>query len=276
MRYLKMTGAGNAFAVFDARHAPSGRLELSETQARAIAQEAGADQIVAIEAARGPGEAAHLRFWNADGGEAGACGNGTRAAAWLLLEEAGADALALGAGDRALDAARAGDLRVTVDMGAPRLDWEAIPLAERMDTRGIDIKIGPIDNPNLSMPGAVSMGNPHVVFFVEDAEAAPVREVGPMVENHMLFPKRTNVGFAQILAPDRIRLRVWERGTGETPACGTGACAALVAAHRRRLAGRAATIIANGGELHVEWREADDHVLLTGPVAFTGEGDFPL
>src|SRR5207302_6834684 len=116
-------------------------------------------------------------------------------------------------------------------------------------------------------PGCVSMGNPHVVFFVPDAEAAPVAQVGPMIEHHLLFPERTNVGFAQIKAPDRIRLRVWERGAGLTKACGTGACAALVAAHRRGLTGRAATLELDGGELQVEWRASDDHVLMTGPVA---------
>jgi diaminopimelate epimerase len=273
MRYLRMNGAGNAFAIFDAR---AGRFEPTPEQIRAIAAESGADQIIAIEAPHEAGRAAHLSFWNADGGVTGACGNGTRAATWLLLEEAGSDALTVDAPPGPIGAARAGPLRVTLDMGRPRLDWRDIPLAERMDTRGIDLKVGPIDNPNLRLPGAVSMGNPHVVFFVDDAETAPVREVGPMIEHHPLFPERTNVGFAQILAPDRIRLRVWERGTGETLACGTGACAALVAAHRRRLTGRTATIVANGGGLHVEWREADDHVLLTGPVAFDGEGDFPL
>jgi diaminopimelate epimerase len=273
MRYVKMNGAGNRFAIFDAR---PGGLDLTEAQARAVAAESGADQIIAIEGARTPGHAAAVSFWNADGGVTGACGNGTRAAAWLLLEESGADELMLDAPPGPIAAARAGDLRVTIDMGEPRLEWDQIPLAERMDTRGIDIKVGPIDNPHLAFPGAVNMGNPHVVFFVGDAGTAPVAQVGPMIEHHMLFPERTNVGFAQILGPDRIRLRVWERGTGETAACGTGACAALVAAHRRRLTGRAATIVANGGELFVEWRQSDNHVLLTGPVAFDGEGDFAL
>jgi diaminopimelate epimerase len=166
---------------------------------------------------------------------------------------------------------RAGPRTVTVDMGKPGLDWQDIPLEEKMDTRGIELQIGPIDAPLFHTPGAVSMGNPHVVFFVKDAESAPVREVGSMIEYHRLFPQRTNVEFCEVKAPDRLRVRVWERGVGVTLACGTGACAALVAANRRKLCERKATVEMDGGELIIEWRE-DDHVLMTGPIAveFTG------
>jgi len=170
---------------------------------------------------------------------------------------------------------RAGDRVVTVDMGRPGLDWRDIPLAEPMDTRGIELQVGPIDAPVLHTPGCVSMGNPHVVFFVPDAAAAPVREVGPMIEHHHLFPERANVGFAQVVAPGRIRLRVWERGVGETKACGTGACAALVAACRRGLTDRKAVVECPGGELVIEWRESDGHVLMTGPVAVEFTGTLP-
>jgi diaminopimelate epimerase len=170
-----------------------------------------------------------------------------------------------------LSASRAGDHEITVDMGAPRLDWRDIPLAEEMDTRGIELQIGPIDAPLLHTPGCVNMGNPHVVFFVDDAETAPVQSMGPIIEHHPLFPQAANVGFAEVQARDRIRLRVWERGVGETKACGTGACAAMVAASRRGKINRHATLALNGGELWIEWR-GDDHVLMTGPVAveFTG------
>jgi diaminopimelate epimerase len=144
-----------------------------------------------------------------------------------------------------------------------------------MDTKGIELQVGPIDNPILHTPGCVSMGNPHVVFFVPDAEAAPVRQVGPMIEHHHLFPERTNVGFAQILAGDRIRLRVWERGVGETAACGTGACAALVAANRRALCSAKATVVLNGGELEIEWLLGQS-VLMTGPVSLDFEGELPV
>ena len=160
-------------------------------------------------------------------------------------------------------------------MGAPRLEWEQIPLDEAMDTRGIELQVGPIDAPLLHTPGCVSMGNPHVVFFVEDAETAPVREVGPMIEHHRLFPEGVNVGFAQIKARDRIRLKVWERGAGLTKACGTGACAALVAASRRGLTDRKATLELDGGELVIEWRESDGHVIMTGGLELEFTGTLP-
>ena len=268
--FLKMNGLGNDFVVVEARSAP---FAPGPEEARAIADRKsgiGCDQIIAIEPSRT--SEARVRFWNADGDEVGACGNGARCVAWLLMEASGRDEAVFETAAGTLRGRRAGDKLVTVDMGVPGLDWRDIPLAEPMDTRGIELQVGPIDDPVLHTPGCVSMGNPHVVFFVPDAEAAPVRQVGPMIEHHHLFPERTNVGFAQVLARDRIRLRVWERGVGETDACGTGACAALVAAARRGLTDRKATIVANGGELVIEWREADDHVLMTGPVSvdFTG------
>lgn len=152
-------------------------------------------------------------------------------------------------------------------MGRPRLDWAEIPLAEDMDTRGIELQVGPIDDPVLHTPGAVSMGNPHVVFFMDHVpDDAFVRGTGSLIEHHPLFPQGVNVGFAHVLAPDRIRLRVWERGAGLTRACGTGACAALVAAARRGLSARRATVVVDGGELVIDWDEATDHVLMTGPV----------
>ena len=157
-------------------------------------------------------------------------------------------------------------------MGVPGLRWDEIPLAEEMDTRGVELQVGPIDAPLLHTPGCVSMGNPHVVFFVDDAEAAPAASIGPMIENHPLFPEGVNVGFCQVQGPDLIRLKVWERGAGLTQACGTGACAAVVASARRGLTGRFARVVMDGGELQIDWREADDHVLMTGPVEveFTG------
>jgi diaminopimelate epimerase len=144
-----------------------------------------------------------------------------------------------------------------------------------MDTRGIELQVGPIDDPVLHTPGCVSMGNPHVVFFVADAASAPVREAGPMIEHHLLFPEGVNVGFAEVQNRQRIRLRVWERGAGETRACGTGACAGLVAAHRRGLTDRAATIELPGGELRIEWAGESGHVLMTGPVALDFTGTLP-
>ena len=172
-----------------------------------------------------------------------------------------------------LSAEKTGHMQVAVDMGSPLLKWEEIPLAERMDTRGIDIKIGPIDNPYLSLPGAVNMGNPHCTFFVEDLSTVDIEAVGPLVEGHMMFPEKVNVGFAQIISREEIRLRVWERGAGLTKACGTGACAAVVAGARKNLIDRSCKVNVDGGELHIDWRTIDDHVIMTGPIAVDKQVD---
>jgi diaminopimelate epimerase len=268
--FVKMNGLGNDFVVVEAG---SARFAPEPEEARAIADRAGGigcDQLIGLEpSARAD---AFMRVWNADGGEVGACGNGARCVGWLVMEASGRDEAVIETAAGLLHVRRARDGVVTVDMGAPGLGWREIPLAREMDTRRIDLDI----EPGLAAPGAVSMGNPHVVFFVDDAEAAPVARVGPIVEHDPLFPERANVGFAQIKAADRIRLRVWERGAGLTRACGTGACAAAVAAHRRELAGRSVTVEMDGGELHIEWREADRHVLMTGPVAVEFTGRLPV
>jgi diaminopimelate epimerase len=268
--FLKMNGLGNDFVVVEARSQP---FAPSPAEVRAIADREdgiGCDQLIAIEAS--PRADAFMRIWNADGGEVEHCGNAARCVGWLILEATGRDAARLDSPSGVLEITRAGPKQVTIDMGAPRLGWQDIPLEEAMDTRGIELEVGPLGAPVMHTPGCVSMGNPHVVFFVGDAETAPVREVGSMIEHHRLFPRGVNVGFAQIKARDRIRLRVWERGAGLTRACGTGACAALVAAHRRALANREATVEMDGGDLRIAWRAADDHVLMTGPVEveFTG------
>lgn len=268
VRILKMNGLGNRFAVVDARARP---FRPDPDQVRALADPAsgvGFDQMFTLEP--GPQGRVFMRIWNADGSEVDACGNGARCVGWLLMEESGADSVRFDTAAGTLEAVRAGALAVSVDMGPPLLDWTQIPLAERMDTVRIELQVGPIDAPVLWGPGAVSMGNPHCVFFVDDAEAAPVEKVGPMIEHHPLFPQRANVGFAQVKARDRIRLRVWERGAGLTRACGTGACAALVAAARRGLTGRAATLELDGGILSIHWRESDGHVIMTGAVAMDG------
>jgi diaminopimelate epimerase len=271
--FLKMNGLGNDFVVVEARSAP---FRPGADEARSIADRAGGvgcDQLIAIEPSSRAD--AFMRIWNADGGEVEACGNATRCVGWLLMRASGRETATIETAAGVLSAARAANDQVTVDMGEPGLDWTQIPLAEAMDTRNIELQVGPIDNPVLHTPGCVSMGNPHVVFFVSDVRAAPVREVGPMIEHHHLFPERTNVGFAEIVSRDRIRLRVWERGAGETKACGTGACAAVVAAARRGLTERKAVVELEGGELIIEWREADGHVLMTGPVAVEFSGTLP-
>ena len=269
--FLKMNGLGNDFVVVEAKSAP---FEPTAAQVRAIADRAagiGCDQLIAIEP--GEGVDARVRFWNSDGEEVGACGNGTRCVGWLLMQSSGKDHAVMESRAGLLVAKRVDERLVGVDMGKPGLDWREIPLAAEHDTRALDVAL--FDDPALaSPPGCVSMGNPHVVFFVPDIATAPVETAGPAIERHPLFPEGVNVGFAQVLGRDRIRLRVWERGAGLTKACGTGACAALVAAGRRDLTGRSATVIVDGGELLIEWRD-DDHVVMTGPAAVDFAGELP-
>src|SRR5579875_974072 len=271
--FIKMNGLGNDFAVVQAD-----AFEPTADQVRAWANREsgiGFDQLVSISRPSNTSDRNGeplVRFWNSDGEEIGACGNGSRCVGWPLMEASGQHHAAFHTKERPIGATRAGERLVTVDMGVPGLRWDQIPLAEEMDTRGIELQVGPIDNPHMHTPGAVSMGNPHVVFFVDDAEAAPVKGVGPMIENHPLFPEGVNVGFCEVKGRDLIRLKVWERGAGLTQACGTGACAAVVAAARRGLTARLVRVAMDGGELQIDWREADDHVLMTGPVEidFTG------
>ena len=264
--FLKMHGLGNDFVVIDARHQPYAP---AEAEVRAIADRktgVGCDQFIVVEPAQDPRAAAFMRIRNADGSEVSACGNASRCVGWLLLEETGGDRIVFETAAGLLEASRAGEGLITVDMGPARLEWTAIPLAQPLDTLHL-----PIEQGGVSDPVAVNMGNPHCVFFVPDAEAVPVAEIGPGLEHHPLFPERTNVEFASVESPTRIRMRVWERGVGITRACGTGACATLVAAARRGLTGRTAHVVLDGGTLTITWRD-DGHVLMTGPVAvsFTG------
>ena len=269
--FLKMNGLGNDFVVVEARTQP---FSPTAEEVRAIADRAGGvgcDQLIVLEPAEGAD--ARVRFWNSDGEEVAACGNGTRCVGWLIMQAKGVDEAVIETRAGRLFATRAGERLVSVDMGAPGLDWRQIPLAAEHDTRALDVTL--YDHPAFrSPPGCVSMGNPHVVFFVDDLDAAPVREAGPAVERHPLFPEQVNVGFAQVIDRHHIRLRVWERGAGLTQACGTGACAALVAAARRDLTDRTATVQVDGGELLIEWR-ADNHVIMTGPAAVDFAGELP-
>ena len=273
--FVKMNGAGNDFVVVNALETP---FAPTADQARAIADRKtgqGCDQLIALEPSTTAD--AFMRVWNADGSVVETCGNALRCVGWMLLQSTGKDEVSIDTLGGPTTARRAADGRITVDMGAPRLDWEQIPLDEAMDTRGIELQVGPIDAPVLHTPGAVSMGNPHVVFFMDHTpDDAFVRGTGSLIEHHPRFPEGVNVGFAHVLAPDRIRLRVWERGAGLTRACGTGACAALVAAARRGLTGRAAGIEVDGGELWIEWDEATGHVFMTGPVEVERTGTLTI
>jgi diaminopimelate epimerase len=227
---------------------------------------------------RAPGIDANLRIYNTDGSESGACGNGTRCVAWALSDD---PLMARPGGERLLLETKAGLLPVTrvseraftVDMGAPRFRWDEIPLRDPFqDTRYIELQIGPIDAPILHSPSAVSMGNPHAIFWVDDVECYDLARIGPLLENHPIFPERANISLAQVKSREHIVLRVWERGAGLTRACGSAACAALVAAARKKLTGRTATVTLPGGDLVIAWRESDDHVHMTGPVELEGEG----
>ena len=270
--FLKMNGLGNDFVVVEARSAP---FAPTAAEVRAIADRRsgiGCDQLIVIEPAQGAD--ATVRFWNADGEEVSACGNGTRCVGWLLMASGERDEVAIDTKAGRLTASRAGDRLVSVDMGKPRLDWREIPLKVEQDTNELALRLTDQNGDDLGAPAAVSMGNPHVVYFVPDVDAVAIDLIGPMVERLPIFPEKANVGFAQVKAKDRIRLRVWERGAGLTKACGTGACAALVAAARRGLTDRAATLELDGGELFIDWRD-DDHVIMTGPAAVDFAGELP-
>lgn len=272
--FVKMNGAGNDFVVVNALDRP---FTPTHDAVRALADRQsgeGFDQLIAIE----PSDSADafMRVWNADGGTVETCGNALRCVGWMLMEASGAEKVTIDTlGGRTI-AQKAGPNRITVDMGPPRLDWREIPLAEEMDTRGIELQVGPIDDPVVHTPGAVSMGNPHVVFFTDRLDDGFVVGTGSLIEHHPLFPEGVNVGFAHVLGPDRIRLRVFERGAGLTKACGTGACAALVACARRGLTGRKATVVVDGGELIIDWDETTGHVFMTGPVEVERTGTLSL
>lgn len=270
-KFVKMHGLGNDFVVIDAREQP---FAVDDARARAIADRhtgVGCDQLIVMEKPSNGAAVADvvMRIRNADGGEVEACGNASRCVAELVMRETGRDSIVIETGAGLLDAERASGGRITVDMGKARLDWREIPLAEPQDTGRLDLSLGPLKD-----PAAVSMGNPHVVFFVDSVDTIDLKSLGPILERHPLFPERVNVGVAQVLSRDRIRLRVWERGAGITLACGTGACAALVAAARRGLTHHKATVLVDGGELEIEWLK-DGHVLMTGPVAVSFIGELP-
>ena len=267
--FTKMHGLGNDFVVIDAR---AQDLKLTDAQVRKVADRhigVGCDQLIVIERAPSKLADAFMRILNADGSEVGACGNATRCVAAVLMDEKGAQHAIIETAAGLLDAEDVPNGRtrlIGVDMGEAHVDWRAIPLAQACDTLHVPVTVGP-----LSDPVCTNMGNPHATFFVPDAEAIDLKTLGPLLEHHKIFPERANIGIAQILSPEKLRLRVWERGTGITLACGSGACAAAVAAARRGLTGRTVEVVLDGGSLFIEWM-ADNHVKMTGPIATSFAG----
>jgi diaminopimelate epimerase len=278
--FAKMNGIGNEIVVVDLRDSATA---VTSTDARAVAAPEGVhyDQLMVLQKPRLSGTEAFISIYNNDGSEAGACGNGMRCVAQQVFE---GQALESNAKTALTFETRAGLLNCwqgpapglyTVDMGPPKFGWQDIPLAEEFrDTRSIELQIGPIDAPILHTPSAVSMGNPHAIFWVDDVDAYDLGRFGPLLENHPIFPERANITLAHIVDRDHIVIRTWERGAGLTKACGSAACATAVAAARLRRTNRIVNITLPGGELTIEWRERDDHVLMTGPATFEYEGRF--
>ncbi len=264
--FTKMHGLGNDFVVIDDR---DGALALGPAEARAIADRrsgVGFDQLLILEKPTNDEADVFMRIRNPDGSEAEACGNGTRCVASRVMDERGRDQIQVETVAGLLASSRSPDGRVTVDMGPAGLDWSDIPLSHAVDT--LHMEIGAV---GLSDPVGVNMGNPHAVFFVDDVNAIDLENVGPKLEHDPLFPERANIEIVQLTGPDALRMRVWERSAGITQACGSGACAVAVAAHRRGLTGRKVDVMLDGGLLQIEWRE-DGRVLMTGPVATSFEG----
>lgn len=255
--FRKMHGAGNHFVILDSRGSkPLATSKLVQAMGD-IHRGIGFDQLAEICL---DGQTPTLTFWNVDGSQANACGNATRCVAHLLMEEDGAERVEVQTPRGMLVAERKNEA-IWVNMGAPQLDWRDIPLARDVDVMALPLPGDPV---------AVGMGNPHCIHFIEDAEAINLSQDGPVCEHNPLYPSATNVEYASVMGTDRLRMRVWERGTGITLACGSGACATVVAAHLKKLTGRSVSVEVDGGVLNVDWRE--DGVWLSGPVAHVFDG----
>jgi diaminopimelate epimerase len=269
MRALKMNGTGNAFLLIDARYEP---VEVKAETISRWRQTHAFDQVLLL--APSENGDARYRIWNQDGNEVGACGNGARCAGWYLMRESGNDSARLDTAYGLTQARRISGFRISVDLGPARTGWEEIPLAREMDTHALEYTLMAGDL-TVSSPGAVSMGNPHIVFVVSDLDTCPVKALGQRAEHDPLFPDGVNTGFMQVIDSGRIRLRVWERGAGLTKACGTGAAAAIVAGHRKGLLDRQCHVAVDGGDLVIDWKE-NNHVWLEGPVELDGEVELDL
>lgn len=272
--FRKMNGLGNDFVVLDARVHP---LAVSEDQARAIADRktgVGCDQLIVME--KSPTADVRMRIWNAEGGEVQSCGNASRCIADIVMAEKGRASATIDTKGGFLTAHQAGKLMVRIDQGKPRFDWKDIPLSEAFpDTRHIELQVGPIDRPLIHSPSVVNVGNPHCIFWVNDLAVVDLGKVGPMIEHHPLFPERTNVELAKVVARDHVVLHVWERGAGLTKACGTAACAVMAAGYRLKMIDRECRVTLPGGDLFMAVNEDNGHVLMTGPLEYEFDGVLP-
>jgi len=268
--FRKMNGLGNDFVVLDAR---ARSLQLTPDEVRRISDRSrgtGCDQVIVLE----PSSKADvfMRIFNADGSEVGACGNAARCVALLVVQATGRPEVTIETSAGLLRAEVESADRITIDMGEPRFAWDEIPLAEPFhDTTGIELQIGPIDAPVLHSPSVVNVGNPHAIFWVENVDAHDLGRLGPLLESHPVFPERANISLAQVTSREGLRLRTWERGAGLTKACGTAACAAAVAAARKKLTGRQVSVELPGGRLFINWT-TDGHILMCGPAELEFEG----
>lgn len=265
LAFQKMHGLGNDFVILDGYKTP---VELSLEQRRLIADRkrgVGCDQLIIIE----PSQKADAFMWiyNPDGGEAGACGNATRCVADILMKESGKQSCVIETVSGLLACEAQDNGQVRVNMGAPRLSWDQIPLAKEVNTKHLPLEGDPV---------GISMGNPHCVFFVEDADKVAVDKLGPPVEVNPLFPKKTNVEYVSVIDRSNIRMRVWERGAGITQACGSGACAAGVASILRGLSDKQVKVHLDGGILDIEWQGEGQPVFMTGDVAYSFQGNILL
>jgi diaminopimelate epimerase len=268
MRFTKMHGLGNDFIIVDTRHgerapAPLQIMGLSDRRTGI-----GCDQFILIEKSKKAD--AFMRIYNPDGSEAQSCGNATRCVASVLMQEARANKIFIETLGGILECRQASGGRVSVDMGAPKFGWKEIPLAKDVDTMNLPLAGGQAN------AVAVNMGNPHAVLFMKGVDALDIQKLGPPLEKDPLFPEKANIEFVEVKSESELRMRVWERGAGETMACGSGACAAVVAAAKKGFTGRKVRVVLDGGELDFEWRESDDHILMTGPVSYVFDGAIKL
>jgi diaminopimelate epimerase len=271
--FAKMNGIGNEIVVVDLRDQPA---PVTPADARAVAAHVPYDQLMLLQPARLPGTESFVRIYNNDGSESGACGNGMRCVARQMFAASDNNGLTFETRAGLLNCWRGpADGLYTVDMGEPKFGWQDIPLAEEFrDTRMIELQIGPIDAPVLHTPSVVSMGNPHAIFWVDDVNAYDLGRFGPLLENHPIFPERANITLAHIVDRQHITMRTWERGAGLTKACGSAACATAVAAARLKRTDRTVEMTLPGGKLTIEWRDSDNHVLMTGGAELEFEGRF--